>query len=95
MTFENFKADMWDKYDDSLSIERLNNNGNYEPSNCTWATRVQQANNRRTSKIIELNGVRKTLEQWIREIGIKSSTARQRFYVYKWPIGQALGLEDR
>ncbi len=76
-TFENFVADMGHR-PDGTTIDRIDNDGNYEPGNCRWADKWTQAANRRTSRIVILNGERVCLAEACRRIGIDLGTAPDR-----------------
>lgn len=81
-----FYRDMKDGYRQGLTLDRINNNGNYSKANCRWATWKEQNNNRRTNRIILYKGQKKTMAEWIEKLGLKSSTVRQRYNIYGWSV---------
>lgn len=77
-------------YQDSLTIDRIDVNGNYCPENCRWVDRLTQANNCRTNHYLTYNGVTKTISEWARTIGVSDSVIRQRISKLGWSTEKAL-----
>jgi hypothetical protein len=88
--FEYFLEDVGEKPNDqSISLDRINNDGNYEPGNTRWATKQEQSDNSRVSRPIEFQGESMSLSAWAKKLGWKYSTVAQR-YRKGWSIERTL-----
>lgn len=67
--FANFLADMGER-PQGMSLERKDNDGNYEPANCKWATRSEQGRNKRSNHVLVVDGVARCLAEWAEITGI-------------------------
>lgn len=77
-TFDVFLRDMGERPTLDHTLDRIDNNGNYEPGNCRWATRKEQSRNTRTNRLITISGVTKCLTDWCQETGVGRSIASSR-----------------
>jgi hypothetical protein len=66
-------------YKAGLTIDRINNNGDYEPSNCRWVSMKDQCNNRRSNILVTINGVTHNIQEWSEISGVKYHTVYRRF----------------
>lgn len=82
-------------YNDTLTIDRINNDGDYEPNNCRWVDMITQENNRTNNRHIYYNGNEYTLFDLseISKVGYK--TLHQRLYMYGWDIDKAVNTPSR
>lgn len=79
-------------YSDKLTIDRIDVNGNYEPSNCRWVDVYTQANNKRTNRYFIHDGKKKTMMEWSKELGISYSTIQYRLSKHR-PLIEVFGIE--
>jgi hypothetical protein len=94
--FERFyEWSMKNGYNDDLTLDRVNVDGNYEPNNCRWTTIIVQNNNRRTNRNITFNGETHTLAEWGRITGIDEYTIGQRLNDFGWSIEKSLTTPSR
>lgn len=92
-SFNAFWKDMNKGYNDNLTLDRINNDGNYSKSNCRWATRHEQSKNNRRNIKVTVNGKEMILSDAAKVLGLKRTTLQMRLSKYGWTMEEALNTK--
>lgn len=94
-SFQSFYEDMGDRPTKTHTIERIDNNADYSPANCRWATRAEQNENSRQTRLLTFKGVTLSLGKWAKRIGIDRKTLGCRLDRFGWSVERALSTPAR
>lgn len=94
MSFSNFLKDVGSRPSLSHTLERTDNGGGYCKSNVVWATKKQQARNRKSSLLIQVGGKTQCLSAWCEDLGLDYEPAIRRIATLDWAPSRALGISN-
>ena len=80
-------------FEENLTLDRIDVNGNYEPENCRWISRKEQMRNTRSNHLLTYNGDTKAMAEWAEITGIPYSTLKQRINKYNYSVEKALNKQ--